>query len=55
MLCFPGLHQCVCSYGQRREWDYLVTHLQGGEPPKQFELISGLDLFLADQTPSFLE
>jgi len=27
----------------------LVTHLQGGEPPKQFELISGLDLALADQ------
>ena len=48
MLCIPGLHHEPCSYTVRREWDYLVTHLQGGEPPKQFELISGLDLALAD-------
>tara|TARA_B110000090_G_C13384806_1_gene447291 strand:- start:439 stop:2946 length:2508 start_codon:yes stop_codon:yes gene_type:complete len=55
MLCIPDMHHTVCSYTHRREWDYLVTHLQGAEPPKQFELISGLDLFFVDQTPSFLE
>ena len=26
------------SYEQRRAWDYLVTHLQGSEPPKEFTL-----------------
>ena len=44
MLCIPGMHHTICSYTQRREWDYLVTHLQGTLPPKQFELTNGLDL-----------
>jgi len=48
MLCIPDLHHAVCSYALRREWDYLVTHLQGGEPPKQFELIRSIDLLQFD-------
>lgn len=44
MICEPELSNAVSSYGIRREWDYLVTHLQGGEPPKQFQLTRGVDL-----------
>ena len=44
MLCIPHIHHGVISYTQRREWDYLVTHLQGAEPPKQFQLTRGQDL-----------
>ncbi|MDB9724471.1 S9 family peptidase [bacterium] len=43
MVCEPALSHSVSSYSQRREWDYLVTHLQGNEPPKQFHLTRGMD------------
>jgi len=43
MICIPDLSHAIGSYGQRREWDYLVTHLQGSEPPKQFHLTRGVD------------
>ncbi|ETN91610.1 Prolyl tripeptidyl peptidase precursor [Gammaproteobacteria bacterium MOLA455] len=38
MLCVPNLLHMVTPYTLRREWDYLVTHLMGGEPPEQFLL-----------------
>lgn len=47
MVCIPNLHSQVCAYDRRREWDYLVTHLQGGEPPEQFQLTTGKDLATA--------
>jgi len=43
MLCIPNLHHATCAYTQRREWDYLVTHLLGEQPPKQFLLTRGQD------------
>jgi hypothetical protein len=44
MLCLPNLYSQMTSYTIRREWDYLVTHLQGVEPPKDFKLTTGEDL-----------
>jgi len=38
MLCIPNMQHTVSAYSQRREWDYLVTHLLGCEPPPQFLL-----------------
>jgi len=43
MLCIPNMHHATCAYTQRREWDYLVTHLLGETPPKQFLLTRGQD------------
>ena len=45
MLCLPNLTNQMTSYTTRREWDYLVTHLQGLEPPKDFKLTNGEELF----------
>ena len=45
MLCLPNLMSQMTSYTIRREWDYLVRHLQGLEPPKDFKLTTGEDLF----------
>ena len=28
----------MTPYEQRRAWDYFVRHLQGAEPPHEFEL-----------------
>jgi hypothetical protein len=49
MLFLPNLMNQMTSYTIRREWDYLVTHLQGIEPPKDFKLTSGEDLFLLNK------
>jgi len=38
MLCVPNMHHSYNAYTMRREWDYLVTHLLGVEPPPQFLL-----------------
>jgi len=38
MLCVPNLQHSYNAYTLRREWDYLVTHLMGCEPPPQFHL-----------------
>ena len=38
MLCVPNLFNSISPYTVRREWDYFVTNLQGGEPPKGFVL-----------------
>lgn len=43
MLCLPNLIHAMSSYTIRREWDYLVTHLQGIDPPQEFQLKTGLD------------
>lgn len=43
MLCLPNLNNAMTSYTIRREWDYLVTHLQGIEPPHEFQLKTGVD------------
>ena len=40
LLLFPNLGHFVCNYMIRRGWDYLVRHLMGVEPPKEFKLIS---------------
>jgi hypothetical protein len=38
MLCVPNMMHMVTPYGLRHQWDYLVTHLIGEEPPEQFLL-----------------
>jgi len=34
----PKLGHVTSSYQMRRAWDFLVRHLQGVEPPKEFRL-----------------
>lgn len=48
MLLLPNDGYGMSSYSMRRCWDYLVTHLLGVEPPKNFKLISPTDL-IAEQ------
>jgi dipeptidyl-peptidase-4 len=43
LLLLPNGKHILGSYAIRRAWDYLVKHLQGSEPPKEFKLITGLD------------
>lgn len=43
VLCLPNLNTNMSSYPLRRNWDYLVTHLQGLEPPHEFNLTTSLD------------
>lgn len=43
MLVSPSGGYGVSSYALRRGWDYLVTHLLGAEPPKQFKLVTPYD------------
>ena len=38
MLLAPGSNDSYESYTTRRIWDYMVTHLMGEEPPKEFKL-----------------
>jgi dipeptidyl aminopeptidase/acylaminoacyl peptidase len=49
MICLPNMSHQMTSYTIRREWDYLVTHLQGIEPPKEFSLTVGE--FLVEEKP----
>ena len=49
MICLPNMTHQMTSYTIRREWDYLVTHLQGIEPPKEFSLTIGE--FLVEERP----
>ena len=58
MICLPNMTHQMTSYTIRREWDYLVTHLQGIEPPKEFSLTVGEDTITERPDPSkseFLE
>lgn len=42
MLLPPKMgHDLIPDYLMRRAWDYLVEHLMGAEPPKQFHLQCG--------------
>ena len=45
MLVLPNMGNNMTSYSTRREWDYLVTHLQGVKPPRGFKLTNSEDLF----------
>ena len=38
MFILPNLKHGSCIYALRRCFDHLVRHLQGIEPPKEFEL-----------------
>ena len=38
LLMVPYVAGAMGSYEMRRAWDYLVRHLQGIEPPKEFKL-----------------
>ncbi|WP_417466194.1 DPP IV N-terminal domain-containing protein [Kordiimonas sp.] len=43
ILLLPNEGHSIPAYALRRSWDYLVTHLQGIEPPKEFRLTTGWD------------
>ena len=49
MICLPNEAHSVPTYALRRNWDYLVKHLQDIDPPKEFNLKIGLDLILEEQ------
>ena len=38
MLLLPNFFTEPTGYTTRREWDYLVTHLQQAKPPKNVQL-----------------
>ncbi len=38
LIVLPNLGHASSGYFTRRAWDYLVAHLQGVEPPKEFKL-----------------
>ena len=38
LVLLPSMGHSTTGYGIRRAWDYLVEHLQGNEPPKEFKL-----------------
>ena len=40
-----GGHGLRVRNAHRRGWDYLVQHLQGAEPPKNFKLITAGERF----------
>ena len=42
-LLLPNEGHSITAYALRRSWDYLVTHLQGIEPPNEFKLTTGWD------------
>ena len=48
MLILPNLSHGKTGYTIQRSWDYVVEHLLGVEPPKDFKLVSGIDAFSAD-------
>ena len=39
LILLPNLGHNPSSYLSRRAWDYLVKHLLGAEPPKEFKLM----------------
>ena len=43
LLLLPNDGHTMCSYSNRRAWDYFVTHLLGIDPPKEFDLTNGID------------
>ena len=43
LLLLPNDGHEISSYALRRSWDYLVTYLQGIEPPKSFKLTTAWD------------
>jgi dipeptidyl-peptidase-4 len=47
-LFLPTLGYRGNGYNYRREWDYLVRHLQGIEPPKEFSFGDGIAIVEAD-------
>ena len=46
-----GGHGWRVKHAQRRAWDYLVRHLQGNEPPKDFMLQTSLEKLIPGQMP----
>jgi dipeptidyl-peptidase 4 len=55
MLVLPNDGYGMSSYSMRRCWDYLVTHLLGVEPPKNFKLVSPTDLIAARKEKVMIE
>jgi dipeptidyl-peptidase 4 len=55
MLVLPNDGYGMSSYSMRRCWDYLVTHLLGVEPPKNFKLVSPTDLIAAHKEKAMVE
>ena len=48
MLLLPNLGHNPSGYTTRRGWDYFVEHLLGETPPVDFELTTGMELFVAE-------
>jgi dipeptidyl aminopeptidase/acylaminoacyl peptidase len=48
MLLLPNMGHDPCAYTTRRMWDYFVQHLLGEQPPTDFKLTTGIDLYMAE-------
>ena len=48
MLLLPNMGHDPCAYSTRRMWDYFVQHLLGEQPPTDFKLTTGIDLYMAE-------
>jgi hypothetical protein len=46
LLLLPNGSHFLPSYAKRRAMDYFVKHLLGVEPPKEFNLTTGVDLMI---------
>lgn len=44
MISLPQGHHGCSNYQMRRAWDYLVTHLLNKKPPKEFKLVTSVDM-----------
>ena len=44
LLLLPSGGHDISTYALRRSWDYVVRHLQGVEPPKNFKLATAWDI-----------
>ena len=46
LVLTPNLGHVISSYQTRRSWDFLVRHLKGVGPPREYKLTTGLDLMM---------
>ncbi|MDB9724246.1 DPP IV N-terminal domain-containing protein [bacterium] len=49
-----GGHGWRVKHAHRRVWDYLVQHLQGVEPPKDFKLITAIEKMVPEMMPEVI-
>jgi len=46
VVFFPKAGHEISGYALCKTWDYLVAHMQGQQPPKEFELTTSMDILM---------